>query len=178
MGDGGAVATNNDQIAERIRRLRMYGEDVRYHSLEPSTHSRLEEIQAAILRIKLLYLKDELKQRQEMGGRYRMAIPSANLIPKQLAKDLIHGYHLFAVRSENRDRLKEKLETSGIMPLIHYPQPAHFQPAFQRIGNVTYTTRHFPVSENASRQILSLPFYPGLPVESQEKILEMVNQWI
>ena len=178
MGDGGAVATNNDQIAERVRRLRMYGEDVRYHSLEPSTHSRLEEIQAAILRIKLLYLKDELKQRQEMGGRYRMAIPSANLIPKQLAKDLIHGYHLFAVRSENRDRLKEKLETSGIMPLIHYPQPAHFQPAFQRIGNVTYTTRHFPVSENASRQILSLPFYPGLPVESQEKILEMVNKWI
>ena len=88
------------------------------------------------------------------------------------------GNHLFVVRSENRDRLKEKLEAEGIMPLVHYPQPIHFQPAFQRIGNVTYTTRHFPVSENASRQILSLPFYPGLSVESQDKILETVNLWI
>lgn len=178
MGDGGAVATNNVQIADRIRRLRMYGEDVRYHSLEPSTHSRLEEIQAAILRIKLLNLKDDLKERQAMGGKYRMVLNSVNLIPDILPKNITHGYHLFVVKSQNRDRLKEKLEAAGFMSLIHYPQPIHFQPAFQRIGNVTYTTRHFPVSENASRQILSLPFYPGLPIESQEKILETVNLWI
>ena len=156
----------------------MYGEDVRYHSLEPSTHSRLEEIQAAVLRVKLLYLKDELKERQAMGLRYRAALKQVNLIPKLLPKNLTHGYHLFVVKSQNRDRLKEKLEVAGFMSLIHYPQPIHFQPAFQRIGNVTYTTRHFPVSENASRQILSLPFYPGLLIESQEKILETVNLWI
>ena len=178
MGDGGAVATNNGQIADRIRRLRMYGEDTRYHSLEPSGHSRLEEIQAAILRVKLQNLKDELKERQAMALKYRGALNSANLIPGALPKNITHGNHLFVVRSENRDRLKEKLEAEGILPLVHYPQPIHFQPAFQRIGNVTYTTRHFPVSENASRQILSLPFYPGLPVESQDKILETVNLWI
>jgi dTDP-4-amino-4,6-dideoxygalactose transaminase len=178
MGDGGAVITNNDKIADRLRRLRMYGEDIRYHSLEPSTHSRLEEIQAAILRIKLLHLKDDLKERQAMGSRYRAALQQDNLIPGLLPKDLIHGYHLFVVKSQNRDSLKEKLEAAGFMSLIHYPQPIHFQPAFQRIGNVTYTTRHFPVSENASRQILSLPFYPGLPVESQDKILETVKSWI
>jgi len=178
MGDGGAVVTNDIKIAERIRRLRMYGEDIRYHSLEPSTHSRLEEIQAAILRVKLQNLKDELKQRQTMGLKYRGSINPANLIPDILPQNITHGYHLFVVRSENRDRLKEKLEAERIMSLIHYPQPLHFQPAFQKIDHMTYSTRHFPVSENASRQILSLPFYPGLPVESQEKILEMVNQWI
>ncbi len=178
MGDGGGVATNNDKIADRIRRLRMYGEDVRYHSLESSTHSRLEEIQAAILRIKLLHLKDELKERQVMGLRYRAALKQDNLIPGLLPKNLTHGYHLFVVRSGKRDLLKEKLEAAGIMSLIHYPQPLHFQPAFKRIGNVTYTTRHFPVSENASKQILSLPFYPGLPVETQDKVLETVNSWI
>lgn len=178
MGDGGAVATNNDQIADKIRRLRMYGEDIRYHSLEPSGHSRLEEIQAAILRVKLQNLKDELKERQNMALKYRGALNSANLVPGILPKNIVHGNHLFVVRSENRDRLKEKLEAEGIMPLIHYPQPIHFQPAFQRIGNVTYTTRHFPVSEKASQQILSLPFYPGLPVESQDKLLETVKSWI
>ena len=178
MGDGGAVVTNDIKIADRIRRLRMYGEDVRYHSLESSTHSRLEEIQAAILRVKLQNLKDELKERQVMGLRYRGALKPDNLIPELLPKNLTHGYHLFVVRSENRDRLKEKLEAEGIMSLIHYPQPLNFQPAFQRIGNVTYATRHFPVSENASEQILSIPFYPGLPLESQNKILETVRLWI
>lgn len=178
MGDGGAVAANNGQIADRIRRLRMYGEDIRYHSLEQSTHSRLEEIQAAILRIKLLHLKDDLEERQVMGGRYRAGLKPANLIPGLLPKNLTHGYHLFVVKSKNRDSLKEKLETSGIMPLIHYPQPIHFQPAFAKIGIVRYSKGNFPVSENASQQILSLPFYPGLAVESQKQILEMVNQWI
>ena len=178
MGDGGAVATNDSKIADRIRRLRMYGEDVRYHSLEPSNHSRLEEIQAAILRVKLQNLNDELKERQIMGLKYRASLKPDNLIPELLPKNLTHGYHLFVVRSENRDRLKQKLEAEGIMSLIHYPQPLNFQPAFRRIGNVTYTTRHFPVSEKASEQILSLPFYPGLPLESQNKILETVRLWI
>lgn len=178
MGDGGAVVTNNGQIADRIRRLRMYGEDIRYHSLESSGHSRLPEIQAAILRVKLQNLGDELKERQAMAAKYRGAINPANLIPEILPKNITHGNHLFVVKSANRDRLKEKLEAEGIMPLVHYPQPIHFQPAFQRIGNVNYSTRRFPVSEKASQQILSLPFYPGLPVESQNKILEMVNSWI
>ena len=178
MGDGGAVVTNDIKIADRIRRLRMYGEDIRYHSLESSSHSRLEEIQAAILRVKLQNLKDELKQRQTMGLKYRGYINSANLIPEILPKNITHAYHLFVVRSEHRDRLQEKLEAEGIMSLIHYPQPLHFQPAFQRIGNVTYTTRHFPVSEQASKQILSLPFYPELSIESQDKVLETVKLWI
>ncbi|MBI5357188.1 DegT/DnrJ/EryC1/StrS family aminotransferase [Candidatus Collierbacteria bacterium] len=178
MGDGGAVVTNDTKIADRIRRLRMYGEDIRYHSLESSTHSRLEEIQAAILRVKLQYLRDEIKERQAMGLRYREALKQENLIPGLLTKGLTHGYHLFVVRSNNRDRLKEKLEAEGIMSLIHYPQPLHFQPAFQKIGHMTYSTRHFPVSENASKQILSLPFYPGLPVETQDKVLETVRLWI
>ena len=91
MGDGGAVATNNGQIADRIRRLRMYGEDMRYHSLEPSGHSRLEEIQAAILRVKLQNLKDELKERQAMALKYCGALNSANLIPGALPKNITHG---------------------------------------------------------------------------------------
>lgn len=173
MGDGGAVATNNGQIADRIRRLRMYGEDVRYHSLEPSTHSRLDEIQAAILRVKLLYLKDELKERQTMGLRYRVALKSSNLIPEQLPKNLTHGYHLFVVKSKNRDILKEKLEAAGIMSFIHYPAPIHLQPAF---SSLQYKKGDFPVAEQACRQALSLPLYPGLSESEQDKIIKAVKQ--
>lgn len=168
MGDGGAVATNNDQIADRIRRLRMYGEDVRYYSLELSTHSRLDEIQAAILRVKLLYLKDELKERQVMGLRYRAALKSSSLIPEQLPKKLTHGYHLFVVKSKNRDILREKLKAAGIMSLIHYPAPIHLQPAFKILG---CKRGDFPVAEMASKQVLSLPLYVGLNLEDQKRIL-------
>lgn len=178
MGDGGAVVTNNLEVAERIRRLRMYGEDVRYHSVEVSTHSRLDEIQAGILKLKLDFLNEELVLRQEIADRYRQNLPADILIPSKIPADLVHANHLFVVKLAKRGEIAAKLREKGIETMVHYPAPIHFQPAFQRIGNVTYTTRHFPVSENASQQILSIPFYPGLPVEQQEEILELVKQWI
>lgn len=175
MGDGGAVVTNNLEVAERIRRLRMYGEDVRYHSVEVSTHSRLDEIQAGILKLKLDFLNEELASRQAIADRYRQNLPADILVPPKIPTDLVHANHLFVVKLAKRGEIAARLKEKGIETMIHYPGPIHFQPGFQKLK---IRAKNYPTAEMASQQVLSLPLYSGLSQENQSKIIQELRIWI
>lgn len=176
MSDGGAVVTHDPAIAAQIRLLRMYGEDVRYHSLVKSTHSRLDEIQSAILRVRLRFLEHDLKLRRERAERYREALSRDILVPRNLPDQIVHAYHLFVIRSSRRDELRSFLDQRGVQTIVHYPIPLHQEPAFapshwHRVGKV-------PVSERACLEVLSLPLYPSLSDEHQDQIIDLVNSFV
>lgn len=176
MGDGGAVVTNDPAIAEKIRLLRMYGEDVRYHSLVKSTHSRLDEFQSAILRVRLRFLEHDLKRRRERAQRYRENLPRDILISRELADQIVHAYHLFVIRHPRRDELRSFLHEHGVQTIVHYPIPLHQEPAFapshwHRVGKV-------PVSERACLEVLSLPLYPSISDDAQNQIIDLVNSFV
>lgn len=166
MGDGGAVAVNDKKFADRVRRLRMYGEEKRYQSLEFSTHSRLDEIQAAILRVKIRHLAGELRSRQKIADSFRKNFPSEILVPKKIPAGVKHANHLFVIRVKKREELRRFLTDKGIETAIHYPNPVHLVPAFRFLG---YKKGDFPVSESACSRVLSLPFQKRiLPVYVRE----------
>ncbi len=158
-GDGGMVVTNNKKLAELIRQLRVYGEKKRYQSLRLGINSRLDELQAGILRVKLKRLDSYNQLRQKVAYHYFSCLKSDNLILPPKKSDGSHVYHLFTIRARERDNLKRYLEKHGIETNIHYPLPVHLVKAFSFLK---YQKGDFPEAEKACREILSLPCYPEL----------------
>jgi dTDP-4-amino-4,6-dideoxygalactose transaminase len=158
LGDGGAVITDDAVLAGRVRRLRNGGQSGRYNHVEFGINSRLDEIQAAILRARLRRLEEWTRRRRELAGLYRSQLrdgPVAVLEPEEG-----HVYHLFVVRSAERVALQAHLVSAGIETLIHYPVPITRQPAFESMEPA-----ECPVADRACREVLSLPLYPGMPEE-------------
>ena len=155
LGDGGAVTTNDASLAERIRRLRNGGQAERYRHVEPGINSRLDELQAAILRTRLPRLPQWTSRRRELAAIYRRELPSTVQTIEE--RDAGHVYHLFPVRAGNRDRLRAHLSAAGIETLVHYPAALTEMPAFTNCVSAPC-----PVAEEASRTLLSLPLHPRL----------------
>lgn len=174
MGDGGAITTNSRELAQAIKRLRMYGEDARYHSLTPSNHSRLDEFQAAILRVRLAYVDQVRDRRLKLMARYRWELQGVAPVPEEIPRDIKPAWHLCVVRTNRRDNLKEYLWKRGIETAIHYPIPVHLQPAFRKIK---YSGKYFPVSERACQEVLTLPFHTFLSPTQQDYVIKAVNSW-
>jgi dTDP-4-amino-4,6-dideoxygalactose transaminase len=171
-GDAGCVATEDGELAARVRLLRNHGQHERYrHDLVGHT-SRLDEIQAAILRVKLKHLPGWLSRRRQIAARYRRGITHPLLRHPQTAPDAHHAYHLYTVRVGARERLMTRLATLGIETLIHYPVPLHLQPAFAHLG---YGRGDFPVAERAADEILSLPLYPQLTDGEVERVIDTLG---
>lgn len=168
LGDGGAVTTRNASLAARIRRLRNGGQSDRYRHVEPGGNSRLDELQAAILRARLPLLARWTARRRELAAVYRRALPSSVKTIEE--RDTGHVYHLFPVRVPDRDRLQAHLNAAGIETLIHYPIPLTEQPAF-----AAYPSSHCPVAAEASRTLLSLPLYPRLADADATHVAEEVG---
>lgn len=155
LGDGGAVLTNDASLADRLRRLRNGGQIDRYVHLEAGSNSRLDDLQAAVLRARLPYLSRWTSRRRSLAAAYRRALPGT--VRPVREQDSGHVYHLFVVRSADRDALQAHLRASGIDTLIHYPVPLPSQPAFAGIAR-----GECPVAARAARDILSLPMHPRL----------------
>ena len=155
LGDGGAVVTNDREVAERVRRLRNGGQTTRYVHTELGVNSRLDDIQAAILRARLPFLQQWTARRREIAAVYRGALPGT--LRAVVERDPGHVYHLFPVRAAGRDALQASLASNGIDTLIHYPVPLSEQPAF-----AAFQPRACPVASRAARELLSLPLHPGL----------------
>lgn len=181
LGDGGAVVTNDDAYVETLRLTREYGWRERYVSLFPGLNSRLDEIQAAILRVKLKYLDDENARRQEIARKYNAALAGTRLRLPQCRDGVSHVYHQYVVRCEERDHLRERLQSSRIGKigkigtLIHYPMPIHLQPAYR--GRIPVHRGCLPVTEKTSREILSLPMHPHLSNEQVEIVCNEILDW-
>ena len=168
MGDGGAVVTSSTLIAGRLKLLRQYGWQERYISDEPGYNSRLDELQAAILRMRLAHLDEENDARRRLAASYDRALAGLPISCPHVDQDNRHVYHLYVIRVDRRDELQAHLRDSGISSAIHYPVPVHLQPAYARLG---YAPGSLPVSEAAARTVLSLPIYPDMPPEAIERVI-------
>ncbi len=174
LGDGGAVATNEAGLAEQVRLLREYGWRERYISSEQGLNSRLDELQAAILRVKLRYLDEDNRRRRELAGSYdRLLAPSQLALP-QIQKGVEHVYHQYVVRSRQRDELRAFLKNNGVGALIHYPVPVHLQPAYK--DRVPLGPGGLGQTEQTCREILSLPMYPQLELAQIEQVSRLIGQ--
>lgn len=172
LGDGGCVTTNDDELAYRIRAIANYGSDYKYHHIFKGTNSRLDEIQAAVLDIKLKHLDEDNKRRREIAKFYRENIKSPNIILPQLKEEENHVWHIFAVRTNDRDKLKKHLEDNGIETNIHYPTAPHKQECYKEWEHLS-----FPVSEKIHKQVLSLPISPVLVDEEVRNIVKAMNRF-
>jgi dTDP-4-amino-4,6-dideoxygalactose transaminase len=175
LGDGGALATHDAALAAKARELREYGWRERYISESPGMNTRLDELQAAILRVKLKYLDEENVRRQQIAQIYDSELSATGLILPRLIGPVSHAYHQYVVRSQRRDHLSSYLRARSIGTLIHYPLPVHLQPAYQK----AFITRpnDLPNTEQIFRQVLSLPMYPQLSDEQVRFITQAISEW-
>ena len=168
-GDGGMVVTNDPELAERARLLRQYGWRERYISSLKGLNSRLDELQAAILRVKLRHLKDWNEKRRQLVRLYDERLAGSGVVTPCEPEDTMHVYHLYVVRHPRRDELRAFLRERDIGSLVHYPVPVHLQPAYRDLGRGAGA---FPVAEAAAQEVLSLPLYPEL---REEKVAEVAD---
>lgn len=174
LGDGGMIVTNDPELAERARLLREYGWRERYVSELPGLNSRLDELQAAILRVKLRYLEQENERRRILAGTYDEALKDSRLQLPESCPDVRHVYHQYVVRCEQQDALRLFLRERGIGTLIHYPVPVHLQPAYRGRVRCVGTLQY---SEEAASKVLSLPMYPELLVDQVREITKTIITW-
>jgi dTDP-4-amino-4,6-dideoxygalactose transaminase len=175
LGDGGAVVTNDRHLAERARLLREYGWRERYVSDLPGLNTRLDEIQAAILRVKLLYLDAENARRWELARLYDTSLSGIPVMVPRSQRGVTHAYHQYVVRSNRRDELRAFLKANSIGTLIHYPIPVHLQPAYH--GRVMLDKAGLEQTEAICGRILSLPMHPQLTNAQAQEVGDLITRW-
>ncbi|RXK03744.1 aminotransferase DegT [Arcobacter sp. CECT 8989] len=171
FGDGGAVFTDNKEIAEKMKSLRVHGQSKRYHHKYIGMGGRLDTIQAAILNVKLKYYEKDLALRQEVASKYTKALSRKDLILPFVDKNATSAWAQYSVRVKNRDNIQSSLKENGIPTAVHYPMPLHLQECFECLG---YKKGAFPISEIVSEEIMSLPMNPYLTDEEIEYISENI----
>ncbi|MFC1743007.1 DegT/DnrJ/EryC1/StrS family aminotransferase [Candidatus Riflebacteria bacterium] len=171
MGDGGLVTTNSQVIAEKIRMLSNYGQKQKYYHDELAFNSRLDSMQAAILRIKLKYLDEWNEQRRQAAEYYNHILRETSLHLPQSVDRNHHVFHLYVVRYPKREQLLKYLQQKGIGAGIHYPIPIHLQ---KGLGNLGYKKGDFPITEKACDEVLSLPIFPGITKGQQDYIAQNI----
>lgn len=171
LGDAGAITTNDDELAQTLRALRNYGSHEKYKNIFQGTNSRLDEIQAAMLNVKLCYLDDEIAHRRHIAKAYLDGIDNpAIALPANYGDS--HVWHLFVIRCESRDELQRYLADNGVQTLIHYPIAPHKQQAYEQWNDLSY-----PVTEAMHQQVLSLPISPVLSMEEVYEIINIINRF-
>lgn len=172
FGDGGAVTTDDPRIAERIRVLRNYGSRVKYVNEVKGVNSRIDPLQAAVLRVKLKYLDEWNDRRRRAAASYLAGLAESQLILPVVSEDAEHAWHLFVVRTPYRDALQKRLTEAVIGTLIHYPIPPHLQSAYSELG---YGEGSFPLAEKIAREVLSIPIGPHLNFENMANVVDEIS---
>lgn len=173
LGDGGCVTTNDKELADKIRAIGNYGSDVKYHHIYMGTNSRLDEIQAAFLRVKLAKLDKWNEARREIAARYLSEINNPLIkLPLATSDEYEHVYHVFVIRCDKRDELEAYLKDRGIGTVKHYPIPMHLQPAYSEL-NIPQGA--LPIAEEISNTVLSIPMYYGMTDEEIGYVIDTIN---
>lgn len=173
IGDAGAISTNNEELFEKIKILRQYGWNEARISIVDSSQSRLDEIQAAILNVKMKYLEKSVLERIKTANIYSKNLGDLNLKNPHISAGNQHSFHLYVIRIKNREKIIEKLNKKNIFPGIHYKVPVHLNPAF-----VKFSHQKLPVTESIANEILSLPLYPGLKKKEIFKVIKEIKDAI
>ncbi|QWL65350.1 DegT/DnrJ/EryC1/StrS family aminotransferase [Aeromonas jandaei] len=172
LGDAGAVTTDNDELAKTLKALRNYGSHKKYENLYRGVNSRLDEIQAAMLRVKLPYLDRENHIRKKISRTYREKINNVNIVVPQTSDETSHVWHLFVIKCGHRGLLQSWLDKNGIATLCHYPIPVHKQNAYANLHN-----KYFPITEKIHAEVLSLPLDVTMTEEDISKIVSVINSF-
>lgn len=172
LGDGGCVTTNDDELAAKIRAIRNYGSNIKYNNILQGINSRLDEIQAAVLDIKYRFLDEDNEKRRKIADFYSKNIKNPLItLPETYARES-HVWHIYPVRTVNRNKLQQFLLDNGIQTLIHYPIPPHKQQCFKEWNNLS-----FPITEKIHEEILSIPISPVLSAAEMQKVVEVINEF-
>lgn len=174
FGDAGAIITNNDELAEKVRLLRNYGSKVKYHNEINGVNSRMDEIQAAILKVGLKHMDEGNKERRDQAHMYMDGMKNPKVIIPPVYKEIYHVYHLFPVLVEDRDGFQEYLSQNGIKTQVHYPIPPYVAECYKDWG---YAWSDFPNAERYAKQEVSLPIYAGLPDEEVQYVIDVINRY-
>ena len=172
LGDAGAITTSDEQLANTLRALRNYGSHEKYKNLFQGVNSRLDEIQAAMLNVKLSHLDDEIAHRRKVANAYLEGISNPNIVLPINLRDSAHVWHVFVIRCELRDTLQKYLAENGVQTLIHYPIPPHQQPAYKEWNELSY-----PLAEQIHAEVLSLPISPLITINDVNKIVKICNDF-
>ena len=172
LGDAGGVTTNDAVFYEKIKALANYGSDRKYHHIYKGVNSRLDELQAAVLDVKLKYLDKDNERRREIAKYYRENIKNPKIVLPETYDENAHVWHVFVVRTAEREKLQKYLEANGIQTNIHYPTAPHHQGAYEEYKNIS-----LPITEQIHREVLSLPISPVLTNEEVKEVVEVVNGW-
>ena len=172
LGDAGAVTTNDQQLFLTIKALRNYGSHVKYENIYQGYNSRLDEIHAAFLNVKLKYIQNEIIKRSEVARMYLKNIKNPKIVLPKVLIEEGHVWHLFVIRSTQRNNLKEYLSENGVQTLIHYPIPPHMQKAYS-----SWNSHYFPLTEKIHQEVLSLPISPVMDKMEIEKVIDLLNAY-
>ena len=172
LGDAGAVTTNDNDLARTISALRNYGSEKKYENIYKGLNSRLDEIQAAFLNVKLKYIQDDIENRRKVANFYLTNINNKNIILPTVLNEEGHVWHLFVIRTENRNRLQEYLKKNDVQTLIHYPIPIHKQQAYRAFNNLS-----LPITEKIHNETISLPLSAVMSKKDIDSIIKILNKY-
>ena len=174
FGDAGAIVTDDEDLSEKIKMLRNYGSKVRYYNDIPGVNSRLDELQASLLDVKLKHIEELNNERSALSYKYLSRIKNPYISLPKLRDNYKTVWHLFVIRTEYRDKLVEYLSENDIQTLIHYPIPPHLAECYKQFG---YKSGSFPIAETFASQILSIPLYNGMLDEEIDYVIKTINNW-
>lgn len=174
FGDGGAIVTDDEQIAKDMKVYRNYGSEKRYYNKVVGTNSRLDEIQAGLLRVRLSHLDELTEEKRKIAARYLGELHNDKIRLPRFIEGATHVYHQFVVRCRERDELIAYLNEKGIGTIIHYPIPPHLAEAYQYLG---FKEGDFPMTEKHAKEVLSIPMYNGMTEEEQTFIIDAINEF-
>ena len=174
FGDGGAIATNDNELAQKLKVLRNYGSEKRYYNQVVGYNSRLDEIQAGLLRVKLSHLNELTEERNRIVRRYISEIKNPLIELPKVREKATHIWHLFVIKCKNRDKLQQYLSEHGIGTVIHYPIPPHLSEAYKYLG---IEKGQLPITEKYAKTVLSIPMYNGMKEEEINYVIEVLNEY-
>ena len=174
FGDGGAVIVNDQKLAEEFRVFRNYGSEKRYYNKVIGANSRLDELQAGLLRVRLSHLKDITEEKIRIAEKYSAEIRNPKIQLPTLTPGATSVWHQYVIRCEDRDALKDYLESKGVGTIIHYPIPPHLAEAYRYLG---YKVGDFPITEHLANTVLSIPIYNGMTAEEQDTVIQALNKY-
>ena len=174
FGDGGAIVTDNEQIAEDVRVFRNYGSEKRYYNKVVGANSRLDEIQAGLLRVRLSHLSELTEEKERLSSNYQAKLRNEKIKLPKVREGASTVWHQFVIQCDERQRLINYLEEKEIGTIIHYPIPPHLSEAYQYLG---YKKGDFPIAEKYADTVLSIPLYNGMTEEEQEYVIDAINNF-
>lgn len=175
FGDAGAIVTDDETFADKIRMMRNYGSKIKYHNEIEGVNSRLDEMQAALLRVKLTHLQELNDERKTLADRYREGINNPEIILPEVRDGAESIYHQYVIRCARRDVLQKALEQNGIQTQIHYPIPPHLAKCYAYLG---HKKGAYPITESYADEVLSLPIYTGMTFAEQDYVIDQINAWV